>query len=76
MLQVKTGTAWAETYARCRAVAPEAFAEDHLQNLVAGRVGRLRGGPPAPLSAGRFEAGGSVADVRDRGRARGRRLGA
>lgn len=35
MLQVKTGTARTETYARCRAVAPEAFAEDHLQNLVA-----------------------------------------
>ncbi len=39
MPQVKTGTAWTETYARCRAVAPEAFAEDHLENLVArGRV--------------------------------------
>lgn len=35
-LMLKAGTSWPETWARCRAAAPEAFAEDHLLNLVGG----------------------------------------
>jgi len=41
-LQLKPGTSWHETYARCTAVAPEAFDSDRLRNLIAGdwqRVG-------------------------------------
>jgi acyl-CoA reductase-like NAD-dependent aldehyde dehydrogenase len=42
-LELKPGTSWRETYARCREVAPEAFDSDRLLNLVGGewrRVGR------------------------------------
>ena len=42
-LQLKPGTSWSETYARCVAAAPEAFDTDRLRNLVDGtwqRVGR------------------------------------
>ncbi len=34
-LQLKPGTSWWETYARCVEVAPEAFDSDRLRNLVA-----------------------------------------
>jgi acyl-CoA reductase-like NAD-dependent aldehyde dehydrogenase len=42
-LQLKPGTSWWETYARCVQVAPEAFDSDRLKNLIGGewqRVGR------------------------------------
>jgi acyl-CoA reductase-like NAD-dependent aldehyde dehydrogenase len=42
-VQLKPGTSWAETYARCESVAPEAFDSDRILNLVAGewrRIGR------------------------------------
>jgi acyl-CoA reductase-like NAD-dependent aldehyde dehydrogenase len=42
-LQLKPGTSWAETYARCVAEAPEAFEPDRLLNLMDGewrRIGR------------------------------------
>ncbi len=35
-LQLKSGTSWADTYARCILAAPEAFAADRLLNLVRG----------------------------------------
>ncbi|WP_034089635.1 aldehyde dehydrogenase family protein [Streptacidiphilus albus] len=35
-LQLKSGTSWADTYARCVLAAPEAFAADRLLNLVRG----------------------------------------
>ncbi|MFC1418301.1 aldehyde dehydrogenase family protein [Streptacidiphilus cavernicola] len=35
-LQLKPGTSWDDTYARCLAAAPEAFAPDRLLNLVRG----------------------------------------
>ncbi len=35
-LQLKSGTSWSETYARCVQAAPEAFAPDRLLNLVRG----------------------------------------
>lgn len=35
-LQLKPGTSWDDTYARCIAAAPEAFAPDRLFNLVRG----------------------------------------
>jgi len=35
-LQLKPGTSWADTYARCIGVAPEAFTPDRLLNLVRG----------------------------------------
>jgi acyl-CoA reductase-like NAD-dependent aldehyde dehydrogenase len=41
-LQIKSGTAWADVYARARAAAPEAFDEDRILNLTGGdwhRVG-------------------------------------
>ncbi|MER5639898.1 aldehyde dehydrogenase family protein [Kitasatospora sp. NPDC002227] len=34
--QLKPGTSWSETYARCVRAAPEAFADDRLLNLVRG----------------------------------------
>jgi len=40
---LKPGTSWAETYARCVSVAPEAFEPDRILNLIGGdwaRVGR------------------------------------
>jgi len=42
-LQLKPGTSWWETYARCVSAAPEAFDSDRLLNLIGGewrRVGR------------------------------------
>jgi acyl-CoA reductase-like NAD-dependent aldehyde dehydrogenase len=42
-MQLKPGTSWAEIYARCVSVAPEAFDSDRILNLVGGewqRVGR------------------------------------
>jgi len=42
-LQLKPGTSWAETYARCVTVAPEAFEPDRILNLIGDewvRVGR------------------------------------
>ena len=42
-LQLKPGTSWSETYARCVSVAPEAFEPDRILNLIGGewaRVGR------------------------------------
>ena len=35
-LKIKPGTTWAETWARCAAVAPEAFYQDRLHNLIGG----------------------------------------
>ena len=40
-LQLKPGTSWWETYARCVAVAPEAFESDRLLNLFNGRWQRV-----------------------------------
>jgi hypothetical protein len=40
-LQLKPGTSWWETYARCVAVAPEAFESDRLLNLFDGRWQRV-----------------------------------
>jgi len=36
MLHVKTGTAWADFYARAKAVAPEAFDAQSIRNLIGG----------------------------------------
>ncbi len=40
-LQLKAGTSWLETYARCVAAAPEAFDTDRLRNLVGGEWRRV-----------------------------------
>jgi len=40
-LILKPGTSWWETYARCVAVAPEAFDSDRLRNLVRGEWRRV-----------------------------------
>jgi len=40
-LLLKPGTGWRDTYARCVAVAPEAFDPDRLRNLVGGDWQRL-----------------------------------
>ncbi len=40
-LLLKPGTSWRDTYARCVAVAPEAFDPDRLRNLVGGDWQRL-----------------------------------
>jgi hypothetical protein len=40
-LQLKPGTSWSETYARCVAAAPEAFEPDRLLNLIGGRWQRV-----------------------------------
>src|SRR4051794_9441704 len=40
-LQLKPGTSWSETYARCVAEAPEAFEPDRLLNLFDGRWQRV-----------------------------------
>jgi len=40
-LQLKPGTSWSETYARCVVVAPEAFESDRLLNLFDGRWQRV-----------------------------------
>jgi acyl-CoA reductase-like NAD-dependent aldehyde dehydrogenase len=40
-LQLKPGTSWWETYARCVRIAPEAFDSDRLRNLVAGEWRRI-----------------------------------
>ncbi|MBL9026841.1 MAG: aldehyde dehydrogenase family protein [Myxococcales bacterium] len=40
-LQIKPGTTWPETYARCVALAPEAFAADRIHNLIAGKWQRV-----------------------------------
>jgi acyl-CoA reductase-like NAD-dependent aldehyde dehydrogenase len=40
-LQLKPGTSWSETYARCVAEAPEAFEPDRLLNLFDGRWQRI-----------------------------------
>ena len=40
-LQLKPGTSWSETYARCVAEAPEAFESDRLLNLFDGRWQRV-----------------------------------
>lgn len=39
--QLKPGTSWSETYARCVAAAPEAFDVDRLLNLVSGEWRRV-----------------------------------
>src|SRR4029450_13811572 len=44
-LQLKPGCSWAETYARCVSVAPEAFESDPIRNLLHGKVQRV--GVPA-----------------------------
>ncbi|NBO46248.1 MAG: aldehyde dehydrogenase family protein, partial [Actinobacteria bacterium] len=36
-LRVKPGTEWASVYSQARALAPEAFESDHLNNLIAGQ---------------------------------------
>jgi acyl-CoA reductase-like NAD-dependent aldehyde dehydrogenase len=40
-LQIKPGTSWSETYARCVAVVPEAFEEDRINNLIGGSWQRV-----------------------------------
>ncbi len=40
-LQVKPGTSWTETYARCVSVAPEAFDADRILNLIDGEWRRV-----------------------------------
>ena len=40
-LQLKPGTSWWETYARCVQVAPEAFDSDRLRNLIRGEWRRV-----------------------------------
>ncbi len=40
-LQLKPGTSWSETYARCVAVAPEAFESDRILNLLHGKWHRV-----------------------------------
>ena len=40
-LILKAGTSWSETYARCVAVAPEAFESDRLRNLTRGEWRRV-----------------------------------
>jgi acyl-CoA reductase-like NAD-dependent aldehyde dehydrogenase len=35
-LKIKPGTTWAQTWARCAAIAPEAFYQDRLHNLIGG----------------------------------------
>ena len=39
--QLKPGTSWWETYAQCRAAAPEAFDSDRLRNLIGGEWRRV-----------------------------------
>jgi acyl-CoA reductase-like NAD-dependent aldehyde dehydrogenase len=46
-LILKPGTSWSDTYARCVAIAPEAFDEDRVRNLWGGQWHR----DGAPLSA-------------------------
>ncbi len=41
---MKAGTSWAETYARCVSVAPEAFDPDRIRNLIGGEW--VRAGVP------------------------------
>lgn len=36
-LMLQPGTSWTETWARCNAVAPEAFDPDRIRNLIAGQ---------------------------------------
>jgi len=40
-MQMKPGTSWWETYARCVQVAPEAFDSDRLRNLIGGEWRRV-----------------------------------
>ena len=40
-LQLKPGTSWSETYARCVALAPEAFDENRIHNLIGGKWQRV-----------------------------------
>jgi hypothetical protein len=40
-LQLKPGCSWAETYARCVSVAPEAFESDRIRNLLHGEWQRV-----------------------------------
>ena len=40
-LQLKTGTSWADVYARARAAAPEAFEADRILNLAGGEWQRI-----------------------------------
>ena len=40
-LQLKPGCSWAETYARCVSVAPEAFESDRIRNLSHGKWQRV-----------------------------------
>jgi len=48
-LMLKPGTSWTETYARCLAIAPEAFDQDRVRNLWAGTW--QRDGEPGPASS-------------------------
>jgi hypothetical protein len=43
-LVLKAGTSWAETYAQCVSVAPEAFDPDRIRNLINGEW--VRAGVP------------------------------
>ena len=47
-LQLKPGCSWAETYARCVSVAPEAFESDRIRNLLHGEWQRVE--CPATMS--------------------------
>ncbi|WP_441245446.1 aldehyde dehydrogenase family protein [Kitasatospora sp. McL0602] len=81
--QLKPGTSWSETYARCVQAAPEAFSADRLLNLVRGEwrpVGTpgehttpLDGTPiPGPPRVGIEEAHAAVAFAIDQHTAWGR----
>src|SRR5258708_14847336 len=48
-LMLKPGTSWTETYARCLAIAPEAFDQDRVRNRGAGTW--QREGEPGPGSS-------------------------
>ncbi len=40
-LSLKPGMSWAETYARCMSLAPEAFEQDRILNLIGGKWQRV-----------------------------------
>jgi acyl-CoA reductase-like NAD-dependent aldehyde dehydrogenase len=73
-LQLKPGTSWSETYARCVQVAPEAFEPDRIRNLAGGEwrrtgtpgdhVSPVDGSPiPGPPRLDRDQATEAVADA-------------
>ena len=53
-LHLKPGTSWSETYARCQAVAPEAFDPDRISSLLHGEWRRV--GIPDDVAVAAVEA--------------------